>query len=197
MKYEYFVAYKLEGLWPPQDGINTLLVDIPSEQLKAHILTDINDQLQEFDKSKAVPILIFEGRGDSGMTLEEMLPLKLIEVRKRRTELFGSGLFLFLQACGDIKDFNPQQKHNYTNFSVIFDEVPSKEIKLKYLKQINGLLSAFALASEYVCQTRKVSEGVVYYDENLTPMYSFHPECHGTFFSAPPLTNEHLDYVKS
>lgn len=175
MRYNYIVVYKLNGISGRGGAQEQVLVEYPSDCATAFVSTDIDGHLHEHDKALAIGGMIlggFLGKPTEG-TFEEKLKGELHALRERRQKETGEGVFLIFKASGEVESFNPTSQRKRPEFTISLGGAPKEPIRASYMAQVHGLLASIAVGCDHVYSVTKVTDSVVFVDEEGKPVYSY------------------------
>lgn len=197
MKYKYVAVYKLIGVTRPAGGEEQVLVEYPAINAKSLITYDVDGHLLELDKASVIGFLMLKGifGPASKGTFEERLAHEIEELKKKREKDLGKGVFVVFEAEGEVESFEPSNKREMTSFIIAIDGTPKKPIRNKYQAQINGLLASFALGSDQICGVKKVTDGVIFFNEDGKPVYSYKLELAGKAILSTGLKEDTINFV--
>ena len=107
----------------------------------------------------------------------------------------GQGVFVVFEAEGEVESFEPRNKREMPDFIIAIDGAPKKTIRSKYQAPINGLLASFALGSDQICGVKKVTDGVIFFNEDGKPVYSYTFEMTGKAILSTGLKEDSITFV--
>lgn len=198
MRYKYLSVYKLIGVTRPAGGEELLLAEYPAINAKALLTYDVDGHLLELDKASVVGFLMLKGGlgPTTEGTFEERLAYELEELKEKRKKDVGQGVFVIFKAEDDVESFEPRSEREMSDFIVTIEGAPKQPIRSKYQAPINGLLASFALGSDQLCGIKKVTDGVVFINEDGKPVYSYTFEMSGKAIVSTGLLEESITFVK-
>jgi len=126
---------------------------------------------------------------------EERLAHELEELKEKREKDVGQGVFVVFEAEGEVESFEPRNKREMPDFIIAIDGAPKKPIRSKYQAPINGLLVSFALGSDQICGVKKVTDGVIFFNEDGKPVYSYTLEVTGKAILSTGLKEDSITFV--
>jgi hypothetical protein len=199
MQYKYLAVYKLIGVTRPADGEEQVLVEYPAINAKALITYDVDGHLLELDKASVIGFLMLKGVFGPATkgTFEERLAHELEELKEKREKDVGQGVFIIFEAEGEVESFDPRNEREMPDFIIAIDGAPKQPIRSKYQAPINGLLASFALGSDQICGVKKVTDGVVFVNEDGKPVYSYTFEMSGKAIVSTSLMEDSITFVKN
>ena len=199
MQYKYLAVYKLIGVTRPANGEEEVLVEYPAMNAKALLTYDIDGHLLELDKASVVGFLMLKGifgPATSG-TFEKRLAHELAELKETRKKDVGQGVFVIFEADGEVETFEPQSEREMSDFIIAIEGAQKQPIRSNYQAPIDGLLASFALGSDQVCGVKKITDGVVFINEEGKPVYSYTFEFSGKATFSTGLVEESITFVKN
>lgn len=197
MQYKYVAVHELIGITRPAGGEEQVLVEYPAINAKSLITYDVESHLLELDKASVIRSLMLKGVFDPTTkgTLEERLTHKLKELKEKRKKDVGQGVFVIFEAEGEVKSFEPRNEREMPDFIIAIDGAPKQPIRSKYQAPINGLLASFALGSDQICGVKKVIDGVIFFNEDGKPVYSYTFDITGKAIVSTGLKEDSITFV--
>lgn len=174
MQYRYFVAFQLIGVVRPSVGLEGSVMELP-QGARARLTFDLDSLPQEVDQAVAAGNLLLRGIvGQVGEGApEEKIAREVEELRQRRRKEVGEGAFLFVEAIGEVDNFNPQRQRELPGFVLAVDDAPKKEIRARYESAIQGLLAALAIASEHLFRVKKITDAVTFVRQDGKSLFCY------------------------
>jgi len=197
MEYKYVAVYRLIGVTRPAGGEEQVLVEYPAINAKSLLTYDIDGHLLELDKASVIGFLMLKGIFGTASkgTFEERLAHELEELKDKREKDVGQGVFVVFEAEGEVESFEPRNKREMPDFIIAIDGATKQPIRSKYQAPINGLLSSFALGSDQICGVKKVTDGVVFFNEDGKPVYSYTFDMTGKAIVSTGLREDSITFV--
>lgn len=199
MQYKYLAVYKLIGVARPSNGEEQLLAEYSAINAKALLTYDVDSRLLELDKASVIGFLMLKGGfgPTTEGTFEERLAHELEELKEKRKKDVGQGVFVIFEAEGDVESFEPRSEREMPDFIIAIKDAPKQPIRSKYQASINGLIASFAIGSDQICSVKKVTDGVVFINEDGKPVYSYTFEMSGKAIVSTGLMEESVTFVKN
>lgn len=197
MQYKYVAVYKLIGVTRLAGGEEQVLVEYPAINAKSLLTYDVDGHLLELDKASVIGFLMLKGifgTASKGI-FEERLAHELEELKEKRKKDVGQGVFVVFEAEGEVESFEPRNKREMPDFIIAIDGATKQPIRSKYQAPINGLLASFALGSDQICGVKKVTDGVVFFNEDGKPVYSYTFDMTGKAIVSTGLQEDSITFV--
>ncbi len=199
MKYKYLSAHKIIGVTWPAAQSEGVSIEYPDSRACALITPTLDDCLFELDrKTAAFQILVSRmgGRERQG-TVEAQVAHALEELRERRDQEFGKGVFIVLEADGEVDTWNPTHSKETDDYVWVYEGASETEIRQKYQALVNDILASFFVGSDLVDGVKKVADGVYFINDEGKPVYSMSlmEGVNATVSSALDL--DAIDYVRT
>ncbi len=197
MQYKYVAVHKLIGITPPAGGEEQVLVEYPAINAKSFITYDVESHLLELDKASVIGFLMLKGLFGPATkgTFEERLAHELEELKEKRKKDVGQDVFVIFEAEGEVESFEPRSERENPDFIIAIDGAPKQPIRSKYQAPINGLLASFALGSDQICGVKKVTDGVIFFNEDGKPVYSYTFDMTGKAIVSTGLKEDSITFV--
>lgn len=199
MKYIYISAHKLIGATKTANSVEQLIEVFPELNGRVLLTYELDDHLFEIDRALAIGTTMLRGFVGQGRDAppEQRLTQEIEQIRKRRGNESKSEVYLVYIAEGETDEWNPRNSSESDDFGVVFEGPNKSIIKRDHRRPIQGAVAAFALASEHICGTRQVADGIYFIDESGKPIYSLDLNMTGNMTVSTSLKDETIEYVKA
>lgn len=199
MDYRYIAVFQIIGVTWPASRTEETLLEFPALRAKVLLVKELDDRLFELDRAAVVGLQMLRGLVGQKKYKEgapiDYLEEELKELRKKRKSEFGSGVFLVFEGQGETTDWSPQQERDLDDFAIAIEALDKKPLAKPFKPTVDGLLSAFALASDSICGFQKVTDGTYFLGNDNKPRYSYTFEASGKMVVSTGLNPEVTDYV--
>jgi len=195
MWYQYFAAYKIEGISQPSDAQERVIyAEIDAE---ARVVYDVDTHLFDVDRKAAIGSLLLSavfGQSVEGSVEARIVP-EMESLRRARAETIGPGLFLIFEATGEIGPFELTTQRELPDFVIAIGGPSKLSIRSRYAATLNGLLTSFVLASETVHGLTRVADEIVFRTDDGKPIYAYSLGGSAKASVSTTLKPELLDFV--
>ncbi len=194
MRYRHIVVYQVTGILLSDDSLTGMSIDLQSPQVEARLVRTLDALPLEVDQADAIGrnmLIGFVGQSEPG-TLEERIGNHVQDVRVARAQTAqgATSAFLMVENRGDIADFPIEHQRELDAFVFALCDNPSETIKSQSRLQLHGLLSALILASDNICNVKKLIDKVIYVRDDEKPIFCYQMSMSGSMCTSSPLTNE-------
>ncbi len=190
MKFCYTAVFSIEGLTRDSTQGEKLLVVDSAVGLRAILTSQPDSYTFDGDQSLAVAGLMLRAIFNSEPTepeFKQRVARAVEELRAAREKEFGGSPFLVVICEGEVASFNPSHERDAEDFMICFDGVDKSEIRARFRDKLNAVLLSVVSEAESVIGVRRLTEPVVFFQEDGKPVYSYTHSVRGVgaFVSGP------------
>jgi hypothetical protein len=200
MKYRYTTMYSIIGFSLPTGVLDLELINDSKIASRAFLTSRPDIHTFEGDRGLAVGHLLLRGISYSRKTKEEYkryVANEVEETQVARKKKFGDGPYLVITCDGETPNINHLNLNDFEDFFICMDGFDKSKIRSRCRQFVSEILNTLALLEAKNTSIRKVTDCVVFIQEDGKPIYSY-TLTGGTasVYVSKPLADEQLNLLR-
>jgi hypothetical protein len=174
IRYRFVSAHAVVGLSALPES-RDLALDLGEAHVTARLTLDPNIALAAVDRGAALAYLIFRAAfqgQNSGPNILAAVETEVAERARQRRERFPNGVFLLLEALGQVTSSPTDVARDLKGAVLAFDAIDKAAIQTAHQPLVIAALAALALSVDASASIIQISEGVELTLPDGRPLYS-------------------------
>lgn len=194
MQYTFISVFALVGGVSVSSGEDEYKL-IQDATCEAFLTRLVDKHCLELDRCDAFGGLMLKSMfgGLEPKSFEEALSDEVRRIQETRSQTIGQSLALMIKFTGDADLDLTGPSVERPGFVACFDAIDKMKIMERHAASVQAITTSFCLESESTCNTKNVSSGVYFRDEQGRPVYSYTAEVSlASGYVSSPITNDNL-----
>jgi hypothetical protein len=198
MQFTFVSAHSVQGIVHKGNVADLLLYDDAKGGLRVTVTAEPNRHLRVINRQLAIASMMFRGmiREPLDDEFHRNLADQIAEIENQRLDGAGTDGVVVIQVKGDVIASIPPDARAIDDLLLCFDAFDKKELRLRLLPQVSGVLTALRLGGRRNYKFRSLAEGSYLTTLNGKIVHSFSMEGGSVeMYVSSPLNEAELERV--